>query len=69
MFQRLKFYKAISSLSWVLQLKLKRWLKEPLHDDIIEAKEVNIYLSFERYKRKLVLRFKARQYILIFLFF
>ena len=29
---------------------------KPTHDDIIEAKEVYIQLSFERYKGKSVLR-------------
>ena len=29
---------------------------KPTHDDIIEAKEVYIQLSFERYKVKLMLR-------------
>ena len=29
---------------------------KPTHDDIIEAKEVYIHLSFERYEGKLVLR-------------
>ena len=43
--------------------RFKRYLKKRLHDDSIEVKEVNIQLSFVRYKRKLVLRFKVRQYI------
>ena len=46
--------------SLVVQLNLKRLLKEPTHDDIIEAKEFYIQLSFERYKGKLVLRFKSQ---------
>ena len=32
-------------------------MKKPTHDNMTEAKEVYIQLSFERYKRKLVLRF------------
>ena len=31
----------------VVQLKLKCWLKKPLHVGVIEAKEVYIQLSFE----------------------
>ena len=39
-----------------VQLKLfKVLLMKPTHDDIIEAKEVNIQMSFERYEGKLVL--------------
>ena len=49
------------SSSSVVQLKLKYWLKKPIHDDIIEA--IYIQLSFEIYKGKLVLRFKVLQYI------
>ena len=37
-------------------IKLKSLLKKPTHDDIIQAKEVYIQLSFGRYKEKLVLR-------------
>ena len=44
------------SSSLVVQLKLKCLLKKPTHDDIIEAKEVDIQQSFGRYKGKLVLR-------------
>ena len=47
----------ITPSSLVEQLKLKCLLKKPTHDDIIEAKEFYLQLSFERYKRKLVLRF------------
>ena len=46
----------ITSSSLVVHLKLKCLLKEPARDDIIEAKEVYIQQSFERYKGKLVLR-------------
>ena len=45
------------SSSLAVQLKLKCLLKKPTHDDIIEAKEFYIQLSFERYKGKLVLHF------------
>ena len=45
------------SSSSVVQLKLKCLLKKPAHDDIIEAKEFYIQLSFERYTGKLVLYF------------
>ena len=44
------------SSSLVVQLKIKCLLKEPTHDDIIEATEVYIQESFGRYKGKLVLR-------------
>ena len=40
----------------VVELKLKLLLMKPTHDDIIEAKEIYIQLSFERYKGKLMLR-------------
>ena len=40
----------------VVQLKLNCLLKKPTHDDIIEAKEVYIRQSFERYKGKVLLR-------------
>ena len=43
--------------SLVVQLKLMCLGKKPNHDDIIEAKEFYIQLSFERYKGKLVLHF------------
>ena len=46
----------ITSSSLVVHLKLKCLLKEPTHDDIIDAKEINIQQSFGRYKGKLVLR-------------
>ena len=46
----------ITSSSSVVQLKLK-CLQKPTHDDIIEAKEFYIQLSFERYKAKLALFF------------
>ena len=46
----------ITSSSLVVHLKLKCLLKKPTHDDIIEAKEVNIQQAFGRYKGKLVLR-------------
>ena len=57
MFQCLNSYRAIKSSSLVVQLKLKCLLKEPTHDDIIEAKKFYIQLSIERYEGKLVLRF------------
>ena len=44
------------SSSLVVHLKLKCLLKEPTHDDTIEAKEAYIQQSFGRYKGKLVLR-------------
>ena len=54
----------ITSSSLVVHLKLKCLLKKPTQDDIIEAKELNIQLFFERYKGKFVLRFfQVRQYI------
>ena len=59
----LNVYEAVKSSGLVVQLKLKCLLMKPTHDDIIEAKEVNIQLSFERYKGKLVCLFKIRQYI------
>ena len=46
----------VTSSSLIEQLKLKCWLKKSIYGDIIEAKEVYIQLSFEGYKRKLVLR-------------
>ena len=39
----------------VVQFKLKFLLMMPTQDDIIEAKEVYIQLSFEKYKVKLLL--------------
>ena len=47
---------AVKSSDLVVQLKLKFLLMKPTHDDIIEAKEVYIQLSFVRYKLKLMLR-------------
>ena len=44
------------SYSLDVHLKLKCLLKKPTHDNIIDAKEVYIQKSFERYIRKLVLR-------------
>ena len=44
------------SSSLVVHFKLKCLLKDPSHDDIIDAKEVYIQQSFGRYKGKLVLR-------------
>ena len=44
------------SLGLDVQLKLKCLLMKPTHDDIIEAKEVYIQLSFKNYKGKSVLR-------------
>ena len=58
MFQWLKLYEAETSSSLFVQLKLKCWLKKPLHDDITEAQEVYIQLSSERYSMKLVLHLK-----------
>ena len=46
----LNLYEAVKSSALVVQLKLKCVLMKPNHDDIIEAKEVYIQLSFERYK-------------------
>ena len=40
----------------VVQLKLKYSLLQPTYDDIIEANEVYIQLSFERYKGKSLMR-------------
>ena len=51
----LNLYEAVKSPGLVVQLKLKCFLMKPTHDDIIEAKEVYIQLSFGRYKGKLVL--------------
>ena len=42
----LNLYEAKTSLNLVVRLKLKCWLKKPTHDDIIEAKEYYIQLSF-----------------------
>ena len=47
------------SSSLVVQLKLKCLLKKPTQDNIIEAKGFYIQLFFERYKRKLLLRFES----------
>ena len=55
-FSDLNLYEAVKSSALVLQSKLKCVLMKPTHDDIIEAKEVYIQLSFERYVGKLVLR-------------
>ena len=54
-FSDLNLYKAIKSSGLVVQLKLQCLLMKPTHDDIIEAKEVYIQLSFKRCKGKLVL--------------
>ena len=55
-FSDLNLYEAVTSSDLVVQLKLMILLMKPTHDDIIEAKEVYIHLSFERYKVKLMLR-------------
>ena len=47
------------SSSLVVHLKLKCFLKKPTQDKIIEAKKFYIQLFFERYKGKIVLRFKS----------
>ena len=47
---------SVTSPDLVIQLKLKLLLMKPTHDDIIEAKDVYIQLSIERYKVKLMLR-------------
>ena len=52
----LNIYEAVKSSGLIVQLKLKCLLMKPTQDDIIEAKEVNSQLSFERYKEKLMLR-------------
>ena len=52
-----KFIEQITSSMLVVQFKLKCLLKKPTYDDIIEAKEFYIQLSFERYEGKLVLLF------------
>ena len=54
------------SSSSVLQLKLKCWLKKPLRDDIMEAREETclklfyIILLFYRYKKKRLKNLKTR---------
>ena len=55
-FSNLNLYKAVESTGLVVQLKLKCLQMKLTHDDIIEAKEVYIQLSFGSYKGKLVLR-------------
>ena len=55
-FSDLNLYEAVKSPGLVVQLKLKCLLMKPTHDDIIEAKEIYIQLSFGSYKGKLVLR-------------
>ena len=45
------------SLSLVVKLKLECLLKKPTHDDIIEAKEFYIQLSFERFQREVSFAF------------
>ena len=42
-------------LKAVVQLKSRCLLMKPTHVDVIEAKEIYSQLSFERYKRKLML--------------
>ena len=54
-FSDLNLYEAVKPSGLVVQLKLKCLLMKPTHDDIMEAKEVYIQLSFERYEGKLVL--------------
>ena len=56
MYKWLNSYEQITLSSLVVHLKLKCLLKKPIHDDIMEAKEVYIQQSFGRYKGKLVLR-------------
>ena len=46
----------VTSSILVEHLKLKCLLKNPTHDNIMEANEVYIQQSFGRYKGKLVLR-------------
>ena len=46
----------MTSLSLLVGTTVKLLLMKPTHDDVIEAKEVYIQLSFERYKVKLILR-------------
>ena len=55
-FSDLNLYEAVMSSDLVVQFKLKFLLMKQTHDDIIEAKEVYIQLSFKRYKVKLMLR-------------
>ena len=43
----------------VVKLKLKCLSVKQTHDDILEAKEVYIQLSFERYEGNLVLRIES----------
>ena len=43
----------MTSSSLAKRLEFKSWLKKPPHDDIIEAKEVYIQLSFEIFNWKL----------------
>ena len=54
---RLNLYEPVTTSSLIVKLNLKCWLQKPSPDYIIEAKEVYIQLSFERYKGELVLRF------------
>ena len=65
MFQWLNSYGANNVIEFSSTIKQECLLKKPTHDDIIEAKEFYIQqlLSFGRYKEKLMLRFKVRQYI------
>ena len=52
----LNLYQPVTSSGLGVQLKLFFLLMKPTHDDIIEAKEVYIQLSFESYLVKLMLR-------------
>ena len=49
--RRLKI--SITSSSLAKRLEFKSWLKKPPHDDIIEAEEIYIQLSFEIFNWKL----------------
>ena len=55
-FSDLNSYEVVTSSDLGVQLKLKFLLMMPTHEGIIEAKEVYIKLSFERYKVKLLQR-------------
>ena len=58
-FSDLNLYEAEKSSGLIVQLKLKCLLMKQTHDDIIEANEVKIQQSFERYKGKLMLHISS----------
>ena len=56
MFKWLNSYGANNVVQFSCTFKLKCFLKDPSHDDIIDGKEVYIQQTFGKYKGKLVLR-------------